>query len=166
MTPLAYLRLGIACLAAAVMFALGWKMGSAHASAQLQRAQAASEAKYLSAVERAREAERASYAKSQEVSRALQSDLAAIRGERDRLRAQPARGVRLCPDADPAGSGVSAAGAAPGRRDAAAAGATKAPGPAGRDIGRPLYELVDDGDEREAELARRLSACQAWAATR
>lgn len=162
----ALLKVAALAIVAAAIFGAGWKAGAGLTEARWQRERAKQAAEYQSALTRAREAERAAYAKSQEVSRGLQNDLAAIRAERDRLRDRPARVVRLCPDTDPAAGRMPAAPGAAGRRDAAAPAAAENAGAPGRDIGGPLYELVDDGDEREAELARRLVACQDAAAGR
>lgn len=157
------LKIGAAVLMAALIFVGGWKAGSALIAGRWQRAAAKQAADYQSSLARARETERASYAKSQEVSRGLQNDLAAIRVERDRLRNQPVRTVRVyVPAASPAG--LSAASPAAGGRHGAPAAAAEPSATIGPDIGRGLFDLVDDGDAREAELAARLTRCQDWAA--
>lgn len=162
---LLYIKAAAWLLVVAAIFGAGCKVGAGFTERRWQAAQAAQAREYQSAVERARAAERASWAKRDEVSTNVQAELEAVRAERDRLRRLPARVVRVqVPAADP-GRVPGASPAAPGS-DGAAAGAAAPAGPAFVDIGRGLYDLADDGDAREAELAARLTACQQWAATR
>jgi Sec-independent protein translocase protein TatA len=160
---LLWLKLAAVLLIVALIFGAGWKAGAGLTEGRWQRAAAKQAADYQATLARAREAERASYAKSNEVSRGLQQDLAAIRAERDRLRNQPVRTVRLyVPAAGPAC--LPSDRPAAGGRDGATAAAAAPASAAGPDIGRGLYDLTDDGDAREAELAARLTRCQEWAA--
>ncbi len=93
---------------------------------------------------------------AQKASQEFQNDVSKIRAERDRLRNLPARTVRVCV----AGPAVQAAGPGPRRSDGAAPGPTPQPATAGPDIGRDLYGIADDADQREAELAAQIVKLQ------
>jgi hypothetical protein len=101
------------------------------------------------------------WTRAQEASDAYQTDLAAIRAERDRLRALPARAVRLCVEPDPSGM---LAGDGAGGSTAAATATAQLALAAGPDIGGGLYGLADDGDARELELGAQLRKLQALVA--
>lgn len=90
--------------------------------------------------------------KAQEVSRGYQQDLDQIRRDRDRLRKRPVRVVRVCPDPS--------VSATPSGYRNTPSGTIAPEKTVGFDIGQPLYELVDDGDQREKELRSQLIACQ------
>lgn len=110
------------------------------------------------------ETERAAAAKTQEISRGLQTDLTAIRAERDRLRDLPPRVVRVRVPVPAAVARPHPAAA--GGSGSAAAGTLAIAGPDGppagldRDIGADLYRIVDDADQREAELAAQVIRLQ------
>ncbi len=97
------------------------------------------------------------------VSHGLQTDLATIRADRDRLRDLPARVVRVyVPVAPRVGHGPAAAGR-PGPAAAAPvelAGEARSGDGLGRDIGTDLYRIVDDADQREAELGAQVTRLQ------
>ena len=165
--PWLTLRFAATFVIALGLFAVGWKAGATLTEARWQRVQVKAEREHTTALARAREAERASYAKAVETSRAYQTSLAAIRAERDRLRDLPPRVVRVYVPAKPAS--VPAPGAAAGGPGSAAAAAVELAGEAGsgarfsRDIGPTLYGIVDDSDEREAALAEQVRKLQEWA---
>jgi hypothetical protein len=156
---LLWIKLSSWLLVFALIFGAGWKAGASLTQLRWQRAAEKQAADYRFSLALAREAERASYAKRDEVSNALQKDLAATRAERDRLRALPARTVRVYVPAASATSLPAVAGTTAGRPGATAGTAAPA-ATLGPDIGRSLYAIVDDGDEREAELRARLTACR------
>lgn len=160
---LLWLRLAAIALMVALIFGAGWRAGSRLTEYRWQRAAAKQAADYQASLAQAREAEKRSYAQRDEVSNALQRDLATIRADRDRLRALPARVVRVyVPAARPAS--LPADGRPAPGRDGTIAGTAPPAGTPGPDIGRGLYDLVDDGDSREAELRARMDACRTgWA---
>lgn len=142
----------------AAIFAGGYYVGHRMSEAKWQHAATEQADAFQKALLDNLAVERAAAAANQETSNALQEELAQIRTERDRLRARPVRTVRLC--TTPAADGVPAAAAPAGGRDGAAPAPFASSGAAGPDIGRGLYDLADDGDEREADLDARLIACQ------
>jgi hypothetical protein len=159
---LLWVKLAALALIVALIFGVGWKAGASLTESRWLRAAAKQAADYQSSLAHAREAERASYAKRDGVSNALQKDLAAVTAERDRLRGLPARIVRVYVPAAPAAS-MSANGGAAAGHSGAPAGTPALAGPPGPDIGRGLYDLADDSDAREAELGARLSRCvEGW----
>ena len=155
---LVWIKIGIVVLIVTVVFGAGFRMGSGLTEAKWQHAATEQADAFQKALLDNLAVERAAAAANQETSNALQEELAQIRTERDRLRARPVRTVRLCPT--PAADGVPAAAASAGGRDGAAPAPFASSGPTGPDIGRGLYDLADDGDEREADLDARLIACQ------
>jgi hypothetical protein len=152
---------------ALALVGLGYRIGSGLTEARWQRAQVKAEQAHTASIAAARESELAAYDKSNEVSREYQEDLAKIRAERDRLRHQPVRVVRVYIPADPVS--LSAAGAAAGGSGSTAPAAVELAGEArsgvrfSRDVGPELYGIVDDSDQREAELAEQIRKLQAWA---
>ncbi len=145
-----------------VMAALAWGV---HEFNQL-RAQAARVPALEQAVRDAAatlDHERKAAAKAQEISRGYQTDLADIRADRDRLRDLPPRVVRvLVPARAPASAGSATAGGSGGTP----ATAIELEGEAGSgtgqgwDIGPGLYRIVDDADQREAELGAQVTRLQ------
>lgn len=159
---LLWIKLAVYAAIVATIFGAGWKTGSSLTTARWEHAAAKQAADYQESLKRAIASERASYAQRDEVSRDLQKDLAAVQAERDRLRRQSARVVRVYVPA-PAGSVPADGGTAP--RHGGAPGPAEPTATAGPDIGRDLYDLADDGDAREAELRARVNRCvEGWAA--
>jgi hypothetical protein len=133
MTPLAYIKLGIA---AAVLIALGWFAVIVHGWR--------SDSQALGSVRQEMADLRAAQEASQAASKGLQDELQTLRAAR-----KPAPVIRVCRDPDKlpqAGTG----------RDDPAPGAGELPPETGLDTG-PIYDLADEADE----LAARLRACQA-----
>lgn len=154
---------GFVALLLAVMAALAW---SVHQFNDL-RATAARVPDLEAALETAADTlnrERKASAATQEVSRGLQTDLDAIRAERDRLRDLPPRVVRVRIPVPAAVAPADPAVAA--RSGSAATGTLAVAGPTGpadgldRDIGGPLYAIADDSDAREATLAAQVRRLQ------
>jgi hypothetical protein len=141
---------------ALALVGLGYRIGSGLTEARWQRAQVKAEQAHTASIAAARESELAAYDKSNEVSREYQEDLAKIRAERDRLRHQPVRVVRVYIPADPVS--LSTAPAAVELAGEARSGVRFS-----RDVGPELYGIVDDSDQREAELAEQIRKLQAWA---
>ncbi len=133
MTPLAYIKLGIA---AAVLIAIGWLAlivnGWRQDSLRVEEVETE-----LSTLKAAQEA-------SQKASQGLQDELTKLRSAR-----KPAPVIRLCRNPDKLPQ------AQPGRNDSTP-GAGELPKEDGFDT-QPLYDLADEADE----LAARLRACQA-----
>lgn len=92
---------------------------------------------------------------AQKASKEYQDDLSKIRADRAARRDLPARSVRLCQQ-----SPTVQRPADTGGPDAAATAAAQPSEAAGPDIGPSLYDLADDGDEREAELAAQIRRLQ------
>lgn len=155
-----WIKVGALLLVVALIFGTGWRAGSGLTEARWQRAAAKQAADYQESLSRAREAERRSYAKSQEVSRDYQAKLVDLEGRyRDALgRIGPVR-VRRCPAA---AGGVPAASAGTGGPHAAG-DRPDVPGATGgdpdRDIGPDLVLLARDADH----CREQLTALQTWA---
>jgi hypothetical protein len=133
-TPLLYIKMGIAVLVLGICAAFAYKV---HGWRQ--------DALQLGAVRQEMVALKAAQAASQKASEGLQDELQNLRNTR-----KPAPAVRLCKPAKP----LPPTGAG---RDGTAPGAGELPQEAGPDIGADLYGLADEADE----LAARLRACQA-----
>lgn len=157
---LLWVKLAVMAIVMALIFGAGWKVGAGLTESRWLRAAAKQAADYQSSLARAREAERASYAKSQEVSRGYQQKLAALEVDyRAALgRIGPVR-VRNCPAV---AGGLPATRPAPGRPDAAHDRADL-PAAAGsdpdRDIGPELVTLARDADH----CREQLTALEEWA---
>jgi hypothetical protein len=132
-SPLLYIKLGIAVLVLGICAAFAYKVNSWR-----------QDALELGAVRQEMVELKAAQAASQEASQGLQDELQNLRNTR-----KPAPVVRMCKPAKP----VPEAGAG---RDGSTPGAGELPQEAGRDIGGDLYGLADEADE----LAARLRACQ------
>lgn len=150
---LLWIKIGAVLLVLLGCFGAGAKVGSSLTAARYQAREAQQAREYQSVLARAREAERRSYEKAQEVSRDYQAELA-------RLRDRPVSRVpaRLCVSATAPGR-VPATGPATGGPGAAVpAGGVVQPadGPdtgvrAGPDIGPALRGLARRADEVSAQ---------------
>lgn len=150
---LLYIKLAVCTLIVAAIFGAGAKVGSSLTATRYEAREAKQAREYQSALAHAREAERRSYEKAQEVSRDYQTELA-------RLRDRPVSRVpaRLCVSA-PAPGRVPAAGTAPGGPSAAvpaggvvqSADGTDTGVRAGPDIGPALRGLARRADEVSAQ---------------
>ena len=161
MPYLLWIKLAAVLLVVLAIFGAGWKVGAGLTETRWQSAQASQAREYQSALAHAREAERASYTRSQEVSRDYQSKLAALEG-RYADAARSIGPVRVCVAA--AAPAHVPAVSAPASRPHAADDRPDVPrapaGDPGRDVGPELIALV-----RDADVCReRLPALQAWAA--
>jgi hypothetical protein len=149
LTSLPWKAIGWGALVAAVAL-MGWRVSAWHnAYERLGDVESALEAERLCGEGSACAARQAALEAAQaettaKVISTYESELAAI-------RSRPARVVRLCPDS----GDVQGAGAA---RPANGAAPAVIPGPAGRDIGRELYDLAREADE----VSARLRALQEW----
>lgn len=157
---LVYIKIAIYGLAVAALIGLGFKWGWSLASHRYDAAKAAEAAQHVKDLEAAREAERASYEKSQQASAEYQSNLAKLdKSYRDALARIGSVRVRVtAPGSVPQSSPAS------GRPDATHAGAD-VPGAAGsdtRDIAADLILLARDADQ----CRQQLTALQGWAASR
>ena len=150
---LLWIKLAVYAAIVAAIFGAGWKTGSSLTTARWEHAAAKQAADYQSSLKAAREAERASYAKAQQISRGYQDEI-------DRLRSQPIvrTPVRLCRDATNS-SRVSATGPTTGGPGPAApaggvVSSTDGTDPSvrpGPDIGPALRGLARRADEVSAQ---------------
>ena len=156
---LLWIKLAVYAAIVAAIFGAGWKTGSSLTTARWEHAAAKQAADYQSSLKAAREAEIASYEKSQVISNDYQAKLTDLEYK---YRAALGRigPVRVRVGSSTAG-GLPKTGTTPGGPDAAHDG-TDVPGAAGSDtdIGPDLVTLARDADK----CREQLTALQAWAA--
>jgi hypothetical protein len=133
-TPLLYIKMGIAVLVLGICAAFAYKVNSWRQDA-LELGAVRQEMVELKAAQEA----------SHKASEGLQNELQNLRNTR-----KPSPVVRMCKPAKPVPQ-------ARAGRDGSTPGAGELPQEAGPDIGTDLYGLADEADE----LAARLRACQA-----